>query len=72
MKYRLKKDITIPAGTVFDTAPYRTLRHVSEKPFDSAVDMVFGLTKDTSGRVEYALDPADRDALEEFFEIVEG
>ena len=70
MKYRLKKDVVIPAGTVFDTAPWKTTRELSEAPFDGAIDAIIGLTKDTSGVFTYHLDSADRDALEEYFEEV--
>jgi hypothetical protein len=72
MKYRLKKDVVIPAGTVFDTAPVRTERAISEEPFDGSIDTIIGLTKDTSGTFTYALDPMDREALEEHFQPVEN
>ncbi len=70
MRYRLKKDVVIPAGAVFNTAPWKTERSISEEPFGGAIDTIIGLTKDTSGTFTYALDPMDREALEEYFEPV--
>ena len=59
MKYRLKKHIVIPKGTVFDTAPAVTERVLSEEPFDGHIEAIVGLTRDTAGSFTYGLDPMD-------------
>jgi len=72
MKMRLKKDIVIKAGTIFDTA-------ASELRQDPAayVECVFGLTKDTYGMVTYEVgdegdmrDPKFKRAIRRWFEEV--
>ncbi len=63
-KYRLKKDIIIPAGTIFKTAPRKT-----ERFDDDVVDAIFALTDDTAGICEYAVDWGDP-KIGEFFEEV--
>jgi len=63
-KYRLKKDIVIPAGTVFETAPI-----VKRNFDDDVVDAIFALTDDTAGICEYAVDWGDP-KIGEFFEEV--
>lgn len=72
MKMKLKKDITIKAGTIFDTAA----REVSRDP-NSYVECVFGLTKDTYGIVTYEIgddgdmrNPKHRRAIRRWFEEV--
>jgi hypothetical protein len=57
----LQKDIVIPAGTVFTKAPRKTERH-SHGHYMA----IFGLTDNTSGDVEYYIDPLD-DAIKEWF-----
>ncbi|NCC96395.1 MAG: hypothetical protein EOM02_06090 [Synergistales bacterium] len=64
MKFRLKKDIVIPAGMIFETAPKKT-----ERFDDSMVGVDFGLTKDTSGYLTYGVD-RDDPAVGEWFEEV--
>jgi hypothetical protein len=51
-KYKLKKDIVIPAGTIFGNAPIRTVRYpTKEHPI---IDCVFSLNnKDSSGTLTY-------------------
>lgn len=68
MRYRLKRDIVIPAGTVFGQAPVRTERVVSDEPYDGSIETIIGLTRDSFGSLVYSLDPADREALGEWFE----
>lgn len=58
MKKVLLKDIIIPAGTVFDDAPYKC--EYSKKCY---VEAVIGLTKDTSGYITYQTS----DDLKEWF-----
>ena len=74
MKLRLKRDIVIKAGTIFDTAAEAVVR-------DSAafVECVFGLTKDTYGTVTYEVgderdmrDPKHRRVIRRWFEEVGG
>ena len=66
MTYILKKDIVIPAGTRFEKAPVRT-----ERVGEGHIDAVFGLSKNTSGVVEYFLDDGtDVKEMEEYFEWV--
>lgn len=72
MKLKLKKDITIKAGTIFDTAA----RSVSRDP-ESYVECVFGLTKDTYGIITYEvgnakdmLNQKHRRAIRRWFEEV--
>ena len=60
VRYRLKKDIVIPAGTVFGQAP---TKKVMNGPH---IEHILGLTKDTSGSLIYALD--DDPSLDEWFE----
>lgn len=65
MKVRLKQDILIPAGTIFDEAPRRiemTRGHV---------EYIMGLTKDSSGTLLYFIDPDDP-ALREWFEVLDA
>lgn len=73
MKMRLKKDIVIKAGTIFDTAA----ENVSRDPA-AYVECVFGLTKDSYGTVTYQVgdasdmrDTKHRRAIRRWFEEVE-
>ena len=66
MKMRLKKDLVIPAGTMFGEAPTRT-HHVG----DGHIDHVFGLSDNTHGTVTYCLGD-DPDQMGEWFELVES
>jgi len=72
MKLRLKKNIVIKAGTIFDTAPHT----ISCDP-SAFVECTFGLTKGTFGTVRYhvgddnsMLDPKYRRAIHRWFEKV--
>ena len=64
-KVRLKKDVVIPAGTVFDNVEGM---HVEYGPDN--FEHTFGLTKDSVGSLVYGLDFLDP-ALEEWFEECE-
>jgi len=72
MKFRLKKDIVIKAGTIFDTAAEKVDR-------DSRCysEVVIGLTKDTAGTLVYETgdehqwrDPKTRRQLSRWFERI--
>ena len=65
MKVRLKRDILIPAGTIFDDAP----RRVYLAP--GHVEHILGLTNDSAGSLTYFLDPDDA-ALAEWFEVLDA
>jgi hypothetical protein len=65
MKKRLKKDIVIKAGTIFDTAPKKTTRHGNDH-----FNCVVGLTNDSAGFFNYCIDEDDKE-LTEWFEDVE-
>ena len=70
MKLKLKKDIVIPAGTVFDDAPTQTRRVSSE--FVEATFAV-GDSKDTYGSVVYLVgskDSKERTQVSEYFEEI--
>jgi hypothetical protein len=58
---RLRKDLVIPAGTIFGQAPWRTVRN------EEHVQASLGLTKNTSGDVIYYIGD-DKEALAEWFE----
>jgi hypothetical protein len=60
----LKKDIIIPAGSIFTTAPRRTDRCDGHYIFD------IGLTKDTCGSFIYYIDKGDEEELSDYFEDV--
>lgn len=64
MKVRLKKDILIPAWTVFDDAPHRM------EMVPGHIEHIIGLTDDSSGTLIYYLDPHDTE-LSEWFEPCE-
>jgi len=62
-QFKLLKDIVIPAGTVFSTAPAKTERFGNDH-----VSRVIGLSQNTAGEVNYCIDePAE---LAEWFEEV--
>jgi hypothetical protein len=63
---RLKKDLVIPAGTVFNTASVYTERYG-----EGHVQAVFGLSPNTSGDITYDVS-GDIAELEEWFEVVDG
>lgn len=65
MQVKLKKDIVIPAGTVFHNAPVRSER----SPLH--VEHILGLTKDSTGSLIYFLEPLDQ-TLAEYFEVLEA
>lgn len=62
----LLKDIVIPAGTVFRSAPQKTERDSS---FGEAV---IGLTNDSFGTVTYSIEGDDEEKLKEWFAEVKG
>ncbi len=64
MKAILKKDIVIPAGTEFHEAAF-----ITERPGDGHISAVFGLSNNTFGSIEYSIDPACIDEIEEYFQI---
>ena len=59
----LKKDLVIPAGTVFESCDGLTRRHVSGN-FEATI----GLSKDSSGSFVCCLEPRDA-GLSEWFEV---
>ena len=65
MKARLRRDILIPAGTIFDDAP-RTMEMAP-----GHVEHIIGLTNDSAGNLVYFLDPDDA-ALAEWFEVLDA
>ena len=62
---RLKKDIVIPAGTIFDCYEDMTL----ETRGDTYCTTI-GLTKDSAGDLIYGIDPSDSE-LDDWFEDIE-
>ena len=65
MKKVLIKDIVIPAGTVFDSAPFKT-----ERVGDDHIQATVGLSKDSCGFIEYCLDGMDNE--KEYFVDLKG
>ena len=65
MKKVLIKDIVIPAGTVFTSAPFKT-----ERVGDDHLIATVGLSKDSCGSIEYCLDGMDNE--EEYFVDLKG
>jgi len=61
MKKVLMQDISIPAGTVFDTAPQKTTRD------NTHYDCVIGLSDNTHGTLTYCIDPDYPNELADFF-----
>lgn len=64
-RVRLKKDIIIPAGTVFNDVKGLVVEYGRDN-----YEHTLGLTKDSHGSLIYGLDRADP-ALEEWFEDCE-
>lgn len=62
MKKVLLQDITIPKGTVLDTAPCQTKRYGQ-----GHLEATIGLSPNTSGRFEYFIDPECPSELDAFF-----
>lgn len=62
MKKILRKDIVIPAGTVFTDAPLRTVRTQGE-----FIDCIIGLTKNTAGTFTYE---SNHPELDEWFDEI--
>lgn len=62
-EYRLKKDLVIPAGSVFRE------RHGETQYGADCYQNTFGLTHDTAGWITYGIDPQDTDIFEWFEEI---
>jgi len=60
----LRKEIVIPAGTVFHDCECDEVWH-GEGSFETTI----GLTKGSSGDLVYCIDPLDKD-LADWFEIV--
>lgn len=58
----LKKDIVIPSGTVFNTAPSITKRYG-----DGHVQALISLSDDTCGEFNYCLTDLDEDIFDEYF-----
>lgn len=65
-KLILKKDLVIPAGSVFDEAPTKTVRAGGGN-----IQHIIGLTKDTSGSVEYCIEDMTSEEFDEWFEAAE-
>ncbi len=69
MRARLKKDIIIPSGTIFDDACNMTVSYGT-----GMVSHIFGLTDDSSGEVFYGagdgLGGLDDERLAEWFEVI--
>ena len=65
MKMRLKKDIVIPAGTIFEDCNGQTV-HYGEENYETTI----GLTQDSFGTLVYSMEPMDK-KVDEWFEEVE-
>lgn len=63
-QYVLKKDIVIPAGTVFENIDGSRRTYV-----DSNFEATIGLSKDSSGSVVYGVEPKDPACMEFFEEL---
>jgi len=61
----LRKEIVIPAGTVFHECESLRSDYHSGDNFETIV----GLTKDSSGNFVYCVDPLDKE-LDDWFEII--
>jgi hypothetical protein len=66
MKKVLLKDLVIPTGTVFNTAPSKT-----ERDPDYFVEAIIGLTKNTFGTVTYEIEE-DNEELKQWFADLKG
>jgi hypothetical protein len=62
-KYVLKKDLTIPAGTVFECVDGMTRRFASGN-----YEATIGLSRDSSGSFTYGVEPNDPACMEWFEE----
>lgn len=65
MKAKLTKDIVIPAGTIFDTAPVATQRYG-----DGHVTALHEFSVDNCGSIYATIDPGDDEAMA-WWEIIE-
>jgi hypothetical protein len=65
MKYRLRKDIVISKGTIFECIDEEVREY-----YEDNYSTIIGLTKDSSGEFIYCIDKDDSD-LSEYFEEVE-
>lgn len=65
-KVLLLKDITIPKGTIFNTAPCQTKRYGQ-----GHLEATIGLSPNTSGSFTYFIDPDCIGELDTFFEDVD-
>lgn len=63
-KLRLKKDITIPAGTIFNDVRGMTVEYGSDN-----YEHVLGLTKDSHGTLVYGFDRVDPKIWDWFEEV---
>lgn len=66
MKLKLKKDIVIPAGTIFDNVD-----NESRKFYNGNFGFLFSLSDNTSGEVVYGFDSGFNSELDEWFEPIE-
>lgn len=64
MKKVLLRDLVIPAGTVFNTAPSKV-----ERDPDYFVEAIIGLTKDTYGMVTYEIEEEDEELKKWFADL---
>lgn len=62
----LKKDLVIPEGTRFLTAP------VEATYSDGIYEAIIGLTKDSAGSVIYGIDDMSPEEIAEWFEVVDA
>lgn len=65
-RFRLKRNLVIPKGTIFKCIEGMTTEYLS-----NMYSHVFGLTEDSSGELIYGIDPLDME-LNEWFEEVAG
>ena len=66
MQAKLKQDIVIPKGTMFENIDGSKIRYVKDN-----YQAIIGVTKDSSGHLVYGVDPDDAELMEGFFEYVE-
>lgn len=65
VRVKLKKDIVIKAGTIFESAPVETVRgrdHVSH---------IVGFGRDSFGEFAVCVDPHDDPKITKWFEVIE-
>lgn len=65
-RYVLKKDIVVPAGTVFESICGRRSSYI-----DKCFSTLIGLTDDTSGELIYGIDELDEKMNDWFEEVCE-